>query len=126
MTEILKSLTAFLRRAGLPVYQAGQVPDGAAFPYAVYALTAAPFGQEGLCEVTGWHRGGNANADCAAFLDRMAALVPESGALLTVPGGRVALYRGAAFQALVTDGDALGGRARLDARIYMTGGHQPC
>ena len=116
MTNVYRTITDFLARTDLPVYLVGQIPDGAAFPYAAYSLTAAPFGESGVCEVTGWFRGGDANARCAGFLDRMAALLPEGGVLLTLPGGRLALWRRKAAQVL--DGDAIGGRITIETRLY--------
>lgn len=116
MTDVYQSITGWLSQTGLPVYLKGQVPDGAAFPYAVYGLTAAPFGQAGSCEVTGWFRGGDANARCAGFLDRMSALLPEGGVLLTLPRGRLALYPTGV--STLRDGDAIGGRTTIDMRLY--------
>lgn len=119
MTDLLTAVASFLSEAGLPVYLAGQVPDGAVFPYAAYSLTAAPFGQPAALEVTGWHRGEHANRDAVGFLDRIGSLVPECGAVLSLPRGRVLLHRGAAFRTVVTDKDAIGGRAVLEVRCYL-------
>lgn len=119
MTDLLKALTAFFQQGGVPVYLTEQVPDGAAFPYAAYSYAAAPLGQAGACEVTGWYRGEEANAEAAAFLDRMAALLPEEGRRLALPDGRLTLYPRAPFLTLVTDGDAIGGRVSLDVLRYL-------
>ena len=119
MTDLLTAVTAFLSRLGLPVYLADQVPDGAGFPYVAYRLTDAPFGQPATLEVTGWHRGEHANALAAGFLDRVAELVPDSGAILTLPRGRVTLHPGAGFRSVVADRDALGGRAVIEVRCYL-------
>ena len=116
MTVTYQTITNFLSRTGLPVYLLGQVPDGAAYPYMVYSLTTAPFGRSGSCEVTGWFRGGDANALSAAFLDRLTALLPESGVLLALPQARLALYP--AEVSTVRDKDAIGGRMTLEARSY--------
>lgn len=116
MTELLQALTAYLARAGLPVWQAGQIPDPAPFPYAAFTLTAAPFGEPGTLEITGWHLGPGANAASAAYLDALSTLIPPSGALLPCPGGLALLHPSSA--SIITDGPAIGGRARLDLRLY--------
>ena len=119
MTDQLTALAAFLSQTGLPAYLTGQVPDGATFPYLVFRVTDAPFGQPTALEVTGWYRGESANRHAVAFLDRMASLVSESGTLLTLPHGKALLHRSAEFRTLVTDADAIGGHALLEARWYV-------
>lgn len=116
MTVTYQTIMNFLSRTGLPVYLAGQVPDGALYPYMVYGVTLAPFGQSGSCEVTGWFRGGDANAQSVAFLDRLHTLLPESGVLLTLPGGRLALYP--TKVSTVHDKDAIGGQMTIETRLY--------
>ena len=116
MTITYQTITNFLSQTGLPVYLEGQVPDGATYPYVVYSLTLAPFGQSGACEVTGWFRGGDANARCAAFLDRLMALLPESGLLLSLPRARLVLYPTGV--STVRDKDAIGGQMTIETRLY--------
>lgn len=116
MTDTMRALRAFLTQTGLPVYLEGQIPDGAAFPYAAYSLTAGGFGEPVPARVTGWYRGPGANGEAAAFLDRLTALIPGGGARLTLPSGLMTLHLNE--RSAVTDGDAVGGRALLEARLY--------
>lgn len=121
MTGIARALTAFWGGLGLPCYESGQVPAGAAFPYLVFDVKAAPFGQTAALTATGYFRAGDADVRRAEFLNRAGEAVPEGGTLLTREDGLILLTRAGEFLSCVREpGDraVLGGRIRVEARYY--------
>lgn len=117
-----KSVVAFLRETGLPVYATGQVPSGAAFPFITLTTAYAPFAQSAGLTVTAWFRGEQAHTRCLEVMDALCAAIPEEGTLLRYQGGMAVLRRAAgSFITLVNDEDdrsLLGGRMRLNVHLY--------
>lgn len=117
-----RSLVAFLKETGLPVYLAGQVPKGAAFPYITLTAAYAPFAQAAAVTVTAWFCEANAHTRCIELLDALCTAIPEGGTLLHYHGGMAVIRRaGGSFATLVNDEhirDACGGRMRLNIHLY--------
>ena len=117
-----KSVVDLLRQTGLPVYAAGQVPDGAAFPYIILSCAYAPFAQTAAVTATAWFREPQAHARCVALMDTLCGMIPPQGVLLRFRGGMAVLHRAAeGFVTLTadeTDPTAIGGRMRLQVRLY--------
>ena len=117
-----KSVVAFLKETGLPVYLSGQVPAGAAFPYITLTTAYAPFAQSAGLTVTAWFREDRAHTRCIELLDQLCAAIPEEGTLLRYHGG-MALLRRAAGSFITLTGDeqdrrVLGGKMRLNVHLY--------
>lgn len=122
MKQYQKSVVAFLKQTGLPVYTTGQVPSGAAFPFITLTTAYAPFAQSAGITVTAWFREEHAHTRCVEMLDALCAAIPEEGVLLHYHGGMAVLRRAAgSFITLVndeTDRSILGGRMRLNVHLY--------
>ena len=122
MKQYQKSVVAFLRETGLPVYLSGQVPTGAGFPFITLTTAYAPFTQSAGITVTAWFRGENAHTRCVEMMDRLCAAIPQEGTLLRYHGGMAVLHRAAgSFVTLVTDETdrrIIGGRMRLNVHLY--------
>jgi len=117
-----KSVVAYLRQTGLPVYLSGQVPTGAGFPFITLSCAYAPFAQSAGLTVTAWFRGENAHTRCVEMMDQLCAAIPEEGTLLHFHGGMAVLRRAAgSFVTLVTDETdrrIIGARMRLNVHLY--------
>lgn len=126
MSDALRAMRTFLEQTGLPVHRSGEAPGGTAIPHVTFDMTPAGFGQSAPATVTGWFRDASAHADAAAFLDKMAALVPEAGVKLPLPRGYLLLERGESFLSLHREQEALAGRAALAIRWYAVGEASVC
>ena len=112
MTELIRALTRFFEQAGLPVALRGWTPADAPRP----RLTLIPGdGQVTVeCRFRSAARGGlSAHEQRLRAMDRVAALVPPGGKLLTFPGGAAVLRRPVSgFRALTEEpgagGDTVG------------------
>ena len=117
-----KSVVAFLKETGLPVYITGQVPSGASFPFITLTTAYAPFAQSAGLTVTAWFRGEYAHTRCLETMDTLCAAIPEQGTLLRYHGGMAVLRRAAgSFITLVgdeNDRSIIGGRMRLNVHLY--------
>lgn len=122
MTAYLKALMALFSQAGLPVYLADQVPQGVDFPCAVCECELPVFAGNAVLTLTGWFLSEHSAADCAAFLDRMAELLPESGLRLETGLGPCVLYRRNPFISLTEKDGVTGGQVHLTVRCYFTEG----
>lgn len=115
-----RSLVAFLKETGLPVYAAGQVPRGAAFPYITLTCAYAPFAQSAGVTVTAWFLGDYAG--CVGLMDQLCAAIPQQGVLLRYRGGMAMLHRmaGSAITLVGDEADRrlIGGRMRLNVHLY--------
>lgn len=122
MKQYQKSVVAFLRQTGLPVYITGQVPAGGVFPFITLTCAYAPFAQSAGLTLTAWFREEHAHTRCVEWLDSLLSAIPESGLLLRYHGGMAALHRAAgSFVTLVNDEEdrrILGGRMRLNVHLY--------
>lgn len=122
LSQYQKSVVDLLRQTGLEVYASGQVPDGAAFPFITLSCAYAPFAQSASVTATAWFRGPHAHAQCMEMMDLLCTLIPAKGVLLRFRGGMAALHRAAdGFVTLAadeTDPQAIGGRMRLNMRLY--------
>ena len=122
LAQYQKSVADLLRQTGLPVYAAGQVPCGAAFPYIVLICAYAPFSHPASVAATAWFREPQAHARCVALMDALCGMIPASGVLLRFRGGMAVVHRAAEnFITLAvdeTDPSAVGGRMRLTVRLY--------
>lgn len=118
MSETLRNFRNFFVKIQPNIYLEGQVPNGAEFPYATFTCCEGRFGEPVAAHVTGWYRSGSANANAAAFLNAIAALVPESGVWLESPASKLLIHRATDFLTIVRDGDAIGGQARMEIRSY--------
>lgn len=117
-----RSLVAFLKETGLPVYLDGRVPAGAAFPFITLSTAYAPFAQVASVTVTAWFHEDHAHTRCVEMLDALCAAIPEGGTLLHFHGGMAVVHRaGGNFAFLVhdeTDRSIIGGRMRLNIHLY--------
>lgn len=115
-----RSLVAFLKQTGLPVYALGQVPTGATFPYITLSCAYAPFAQSAGVTLTAWFLGDHAG--CVQLMDTLCAAIPQQGLLLRYTGGMAMLYpMGDNFITLVSDESdrrLVGGRMRLNVHLY--------
>lgn len=115
-----RSLVAFLKETGLPVYAAGQVPKGAAFPYMTLTCAYAPFAQSAGVTLTAWFLGDHAG--CVQLMDRLCAAIPPQGVLLRYRGGVAMLHQmsGSAITLVGDESDSrlVGGRMRLNVHLY--------
>ncbi|MBE5804931.1 MAG: hypothetical protein E7316_10530 [Clostridiales bacterium] len=122
MKQYQRSVVAFLRETGLPVYISGQVPAGASFPFITLTTAYAPFAQSAGLTVTAWFREEHAHTRCVEMMDQLCSLIPEEGVLLRYHGGVAVLRRAAgSFVTLVndeTDRQVIGGRMRLNVHLY--------
>lgn len=124
MHDLQQALAAFWGQFA-PAYLAGQVPDGARFPYITFdavrpdALGAAP-----LAAILWCRRGSgvDAQAQRAQILDRIAAAIPVEGNRLAVGNGFVLLERnGSQFQSIYNDPEdrgVIGGRTAYILRYF--------
>ena len=122
MKQYQRSVVAFLKQTGLPVYSTGQVPSGATFPFITLTTAYAPFAQSAGLTVTAWFREEHAHTRCVETMDALCATVPEEGVLLHYHGGMAVLRRAAgSFITLVNDENdrsILGGRMCLNVHLY--------
>ena len=121
MTDLYQALWQLLRRTGQPVYLAGQVPDGAPFPYLTMLVRGSGALEPGTLEVTAWHRGPDANAQALRGLDALVALLESRGTAVRFTGGLATLFPADPFFELVGDADAVGARARFTLRCIVKG-----
>ena len=85
MKQYQKSVVAFLKQTGLPVYSTGQVPSGATFPFITLTTAYAPFAQSAGLTVTAWFREEHAHTRCVETMDALCATVPEASATQSMP-----------------------------------------
>lgn len=115
-----RSLIAFLKETGLPVYVAGQVPKGAAFPYITITCSYAPFAQSAAVTLTAWFFGDHAG--CMQLMDQLFAAIPPQGVLLHYRGGMAMLHpmSGSAVTLVSDESDSrlVGGRMHLNVHLY--------
>lgn len=83
-----------LEEAGVPVYAATSVPDGAEFPYATVEMSVGTFWDgEVPLPVSLWYRGDSESAPNAKARE-VSALVGSGGRVLPCDGGAVWVKRG--------------------------------
>lgn len=104
MSPFLTALLAYLGKAGLPVYPEGQVPRGAAFPYATLPPALPPWGTPTPLTMTCWLREPGAHTARLETADRLRAIIPPEGALIPFPGGQALARPTGDFISLGTDG----------------------
>lgn len=118
-----RSLVAFLKETGFPVYAAGQVPKGATFPYITLTCAYAPFAQSAGVTLTAWFLGDYAG--CLQLMDRLCAAIPPQGVLLHYRGGMAMLHQtaGSAVTLMGDESDSrlVGGRMHLNVHLYDSG-----
>lgn len=124
MTDLQRALAAFWSHFA-PAYVSGMVPDSAAFPYITYDVTAPDALGYTVLAATVWCRkadGFDAQAQCDACLDRIAAGIPVEGVMLAVGDGFALLERNdAEFQSICNDPEdraLIGGRTSCILRHY--------
>lgn len=124
MTGLHKALTSWLSALSLPVYPAGQVPEGSPLPYLTCTLRQPDFGCGGALTLSGYFRDTSAvsaAAARAAFLDGAQALIPAGGALIRYAGGVATLVRDGDFLSCAVspaDPELLVGTVRATLRCY--------
>lgn len=120
MQQYQRALVTFFQKTGLPVYAAGQVPRGAAFPYITLTCAYAPFARSAGVTLTAWFL--NDHAGCIQLMDTLCAAISQQGTLLRYTGGMATLHpMGDSFITLVgdeSDSRLVGGRMRLNVHLY--------
>ena len=76
---MMKTALAFWQRTGVKAYLTGQLPEDAAPPYLTYEIKGEGFGRAVRCVAHGYFLGEEANAERAAFLQRVEEMLPEGG-----------------------------------------------
>lgn len=130
MTEIHQALYAFWSRFsydGVPIaaYLDGHVPEGAAFPYITYGVSAGRAFATSMLSATVWcmaTSGMNVNAQRAAILDSIDRALPEGDTRIDMPNGFLILRRGSgdfhAYQNDDNDTGVVGGITQYEMTVY--------
>lgn len=123
MSDILAALYAFWSQFGIPAYLHDQVPADAQYPYITYSAVAGGAFAVSSLTAFAWYKGGTAaNAQRREIADKIAAAIPNRGALLELSsGGFLVLDRGSDFQMTYQDPedeDVIAIRTSVGVRYY--------
>lgn len=129
MRALHEALMEFWGGFGVPVFVAGHVPDGQAFPYITIEIVQGDAFSSTVLTAFNWHKYdpaaehvGLTMASRADLMDEIARAIPAQGTRLPVAGGFCVLSRNEAdFQTYYDDPEdetVLGGRTSYEIRFY--------
>lgn len=123
MTDVNRALYQFWASFGLPAYLPDSVPHDAELPYVTFEPVDGAAFSGTVLTAFDWHKRVNGgNTERAAFLDQVAAAIPEGGRRIDLPEGFLMLYRNTAgFQQYYQDPEdenVLAGRTSYEITYY--------
>lgn len=124
MTGVNRALCQFWGSFGIPAYLQDSVPSNAKLPYVTFEAVDGAALSHMVLTAFNWHkRTPRVNTERDAFLDLVAAAIPEGGRRIDLPdGGFLMLYRNSAgFQQYYrdpADRNVVAGRTSYEITYY--------